>query len=38
MKDWAYRLALVALLPLGTLLLAYWLLEDWVKGRKIGSY
>lgn len=38
MKTWAARLVVALLLPFGLLVLAYWLIEDWIKGRKIGGF
>lgn len=35
MKVWLARMVVALLLPFGLLVLAYWLIEDWIKGRKI---
>ena len=33
MSVWIARLVVALLLPFGLIVLVYWLLEDWIKGR-----
>lgn len=37
MRIWVARAIVVLLIPVGMLVLIGWLLEDWLRSRKIGG-